>query len=86
MSVSVLRRIDHSQNMARAYELSIQPGLFGDVSIVRHWGRIGTAGQTKEFWFDTEAEAQKMQDDVLRQKQRRGYELITAFADHRSED
>jgi predicted DNA-binding WGR domain protein len=44
--------------MARRYELSVQLGLFGDVAVVRHWGRIGTAGQTKEFWFPTDMTAQ----------------------------
>jgi predicted DNA-binding WGR domain protein len=73
MSITVLQRIDHSRNMARSYELSVQPGLFGDVALTRHWGRIGTAGQTREYWFASEAEAVKEADQVLRQKMRKGY-------------
>ncbi|UEM18339.1 WGR domain-containing protein (plasmid) [Bradyrhizobium barranii subsp. barranii] len=37
-----LRRIDTTRNMRRFYLLSIQPTLFGGVSLIRNWGRIGT--------------------------------------------
>ncbi|MFP1132878.1 WGR domain-containing protein [Asticcacaulis sp. W401b] len=76
MTVQHLRRIDQARNMARSYEVSVQPGLFGDVAVVRHWGRIGTAGQSKEFWFTDEVQADEMIGAILRQKQRRGYELL----------
>lgn len=75
MSISILHRIDKDRNMMRAYELSVQPGLFGDVSVLRHWGRIGTVGQSKEYWFRDEAEAAHEADAILRQKRRRGYVL-----------
>lgn len=76
MSISILHRVDKALNMARRYELSVQPGLFGDVAVVRHWGRIGTIGQTKEFWFADEAGALSSAASVLRQKQNRGYRLL----------
>lgn len=75
MTITVLQRIDQGRNMARSYELSVQPGLFGDTALTRHWGRIGTAGQTKEYWFDTEAAATTEAESILRQKQRRGYRV-----------
>jgi predicted DNA-binding WGR domain protein len=75
MAISILHRIDQDRNMARAYELSVQPGLFGDVSVLRHWGRIGTIGQSKEYWFRDETEAAKEATAILRQKQKRGYIL-----------
>jgi predicted DNA-binding WGR domain protein len=75
MTISILQRIDKARNMARRYELSVQPGLFGDVSVLRHWGRIGTVGQSKEYWFRDEAEAAKEAAAILRQKQKRGYIL-----------
>lgn len=37
------RRVDVARNMARYYSLLLQPTLFGDMSLVRNWGRIGTA-------------------------------------------
>lgn len=78
MSITLLHRIDKTRNMARSYELSIQPGLFGDVSVLRHWGRIGAVGQSREYWFQNEGEAEEMAAAVLRQKQKRGYVLKVA--------
>jgi predicted DNA-binding WGR domain protein len=75
MAISILHRIDKDRNMARGYELSVQPGLFGDVSVLRHWGRIGTLGQSKEYWFRDETEAEHEAAAILRQKTRRGYVL-----------
>lgn len=77
MSIRILQRIDKTRNMQRGYELSIQPGLFGDVTVVRHWGRIGTVGQTREYWFQDEPEAAAMAEAVLRQKEKRGYVLMS---------
>ena len=80
MSIRVLHRIDKDRNMARGYELSVQPGLFGDVSVLRHWGRIGTVGQSKEYWFRDETEAAREAGAILRQKQKRGYVLLEQAA------
>lgn len=38
-----MRRIDPACNMRRFYRMSIQPDLFGGASLVREWGRKGTA-------------------------------------------
>jgi predicted DNA-binding WGR domain protein len=75
VAITLLHRIDNGRNMARSYELSVQPGLFGDVAVTRHWGRIGTAGQTRECWFDTEDAASKEAGIILQQKVRRGYQI-----------
>ncbi|WP_434057371.1 WGR domain-containing protein [Bradyrhizobium japonicum] len=32
--------------MRRFYALSTQLTLFGEMSLIRHWGRIGTSGKT----------------------------------------
>jgi predicted DNA-binding WGR domain protein len=73
MVATVLRKIDQTRNMARFYEIEVQPGLFGDVSVTRHWGRIGSNGQAKEHWFSTAAEAAELANKMARQKVRRGY-------------
>lgn len=41
-----MTRIDPQQNMARWYEIDVQPTLFGEHTVERHWGRIGAAGQS----------------------------------------
>lgn len=68
-----VERIAPEKNMARFYELAVQPTLSGEVSVVRAWGRIGTRGQQMVHIFDSESEAVSLFLDVLREKRRRGY-------------
>ena len=68
-----LSRVDPTKNMARFYELDVQIGLFGDVCVTRHWGRIGANGQGKEHWLDSEAKAIQLASKLERQKRHRGY-------------
>lgn len=68
-----MTRVDPEKNMARFYEIDVQPTLFGEVTVERHWGRIGAAGQSKTFWFDDEAAADLMANLVSAAKARRGY-------------
>ena len=53
-----LRRIGPEKNMARFYEISLQLALFGDVVVVRHWGRIGGGGRSMSVWEDNQAAAE----------------------------
>ena len=66
-------RRDAARNMARFYELSIEPTLFGDTCLIRRWGRIGTRGQMKTMSFAHEEEALALFSKIQRQKVRRGY-------------
>ncbi|MFV0303804.1 MAG: WGR domain-containing protein, partial [Paracoccus sp. (in: a-proteobacteria)] len=52
-----LKRIDPSLNMLRFYRMSVQPDLFGGVSLVRDWGRIGYRGQILVAQHDDEGRA-----------------------------
>ena len=62
-----------ARNMARFYALSIEPTLFGDVCLIRRWGRIATHGQMKAMSFSREDEAMALFAKIQRQKARRGY-------------
>ena len=66
-------RIAPEKNMARFYALAVQPTLFGEVSLVRAWGRIGTRGQQMVHLFDNESQAINLFLDVLCEKRKRGY-------------
>ncbi|TAT71426.1 WGR domain-containing protein [Rhizobium ruizarguesonis] len=68
-----IERIDPSKNMARFYALSIEPNLFGETSLVRSWGRIGSRGQQKIHVFDSETKAVDLLLSLLRRKRSRGY-------------
>ncbi|WP_245484986.1 WGR domain-containing protein [Ciceribacter ferrooxidans] len=68
-----LRRVDPERNMARFYLLTIQPTLFGGVSLIRNWGRIGTSGQVKIETYDRPDDADRAYRRLERIKRRRGY-------------
>ena len=71
-----LIRIESASNKHRFYRCAIWPGLFGDVSLVREWGRIGQPGQMHlDAQPDTLAARGKMQD-LVRRKERKGYRRI----------
>ncbi len=68
-----VERTDAGKNMARFYAMSIEPTLFGEVCVVRRWGRIGSGGQRMVHHFQREEEAVGLFLELLRQKRRRGY-------------
>ncbi|MFC3058579.1 WGR domain-containing protein [Paenirhodobacter populi] len=68
-----LNRIDPAQNMRRFYSLTIQPTLFGGVSIMRNWGRIGTRGQAMMQTFDDPQQAAVALERLACIKRSRGY-------------
>lgn len=72
-----VQRIDPAKNMARFYALSIEPTLFGDTSLIRNWGRIGTHGQWRVDLFAHETQAVDHFLELLRKKRRKGYTLVT---------
>ena len=73
-----VERIDPVRNMARFYALSIEPTLFGDTSLIRRWGRIGSRGQRLVHIFKTEPEAVDVFLELLRIKRGRGYRVKTS--------
>lgn len=59
--------------MARFYCLALQPTLFGEMSVIRTWGRIGTNGMSKVESFATGEGAAQALSRLERSKRRRGY-------------
>lgn len=68
-----LRRTEPEHNVARFYMLSLEPTLFGDVSLLRHWGRIGTLGRWKVEIFDSTEMATAALVRLASSKRKRGY-------------
>ncbi len=68
-----LVHVDPGVNMARFYGIELQPTLFGEVSVFRTWGRIGTNGQAMRVTYDNEAQAADALHKLEKQKCRRGY-------------
>ncbi|NUH64032.1 WGR domain-containing protein [Sulfitobacter sp. S0837] len=69
-----LTKIKPEANLRRFYCLEIVPGLFGDWGLVCNWGRIGSSGQLRTYWFGTEAEAKDARLQIHMKKAKRGYE------------
>ena len=66
-------RVDPARNMARFYMLSLEPTLFGEVAVLRHWGRIGTSGRQALSLYPTLAEAAGVLAGQVARRRRRGY-------------
>lgn len=71
--------------MRRFYAASVQPTLFGGVSVVRNWGRIGSSGRMRIETFDEADQADDALDKLIRTKRRRGYRSAEAMAGGRSD-
>lgn len=59
--------------MRRFYTATLQPTLFGGISVMRCWGRIGTAGRIMVETFDHDVNARCAFDKLIRAKRRKGY-------------
>jgi predicted DNA-binding WGR domain protein len=77
----MLHRHNLDMNVHRFYSMFVMCDLFGEWQLLREWGRIGSSGQIRTDRFSSEAQARAAYDTLLRQKQRRGYELIARIPD-----
>ena len=69
---SLMRR-NPDLNMARFYGITLQPTLFGEMSVIRTWGRIGTRGRERIDTFNEVSDARDHAERLEKQKLRRGY-------------
>jgi predicted DNA-binding WGR domain protein len=72
-----MHRTDPTRNMARFYQISIEASLFGDWTVVRRWGRIGSRGRTQLEFCENVGEASIRIEQIVHAKHRRGYRIIT---------
>lgn len=70
-----IERVDPDTNMYRFYRLRLMPDLFGGVSLLREWGRIGTQGRHRIELFEDAGRAVDAMVALYRAKQKRGYKL-----------
>lgn len=75
-----LERHDPDKNLHRFYQLFVTPGIFGDWSLVREWGRAGSPGTVRKDWFDTEEEACVAGEKLKAIKEKKGYQSKLAKA------
>jgi predicted DNA-binding WGR domain protein len=71
-----LIRHDAEKNMHRFYQMIVAPGLLGEWSLIREWGRVGSPGTVRKDWFDTEDEAINAGDKLRVIKEKKGYQSL----------
>ena len=76
MNQIYLERHDLDKTLHRFYQMFVTPGLFGDWSLVREWGRAGSPGTVRKDWFNTEEEAWVAGQKLRDAKQKKGYQSI----------
>lgn len=75
-----LQRIDPDRNIYRFYALDVERDLFGEWSLIRRWGRIGTRGRELVETFPDLQAACTAGERRRVMKERRGY-LDIKFVD-----
>lgn len=73
-----LERHDPDKNLHRFYQMFVTPGIFGDWSLVKEWGRAGSPGTVRKAWFDTEEEAWVAGLKLRAVKEKKGYQSVLA--------
>ncbi len=71
-----LIHVNPELNMARFYGIAVQPTLFGEVSVFRSWGRIGTRGRAMMVTYEDASQAAAALMKLDKQKRRRGYVAV----------
>jgi predicted DNA-binding WGR domain protein len=73
-----MTNIDPAKNKWRFYTVLIGRNLFGDWSITREYGRIGSPGRIAVESFATEQEARQAEQKRIRLRLRHGYSQVAA--------
>jgi len=68
-----LRRVDPARNMRRFYTIGLQPDLFGGCTLIREWGRLGSAGTIRHDGYPSEGAAVDALLVHVGRKERGGY-------------
>ncbi|WP_276153728.1 MULTISPECIES: WGR domain-containing protein [unclassified Sulfitobacter] len=69
-----LTQMNKASTDRRFYRIDLLPGLFGDWALVREWGKVGRAGQTRTDWYQDEAEAKDARFALHMKKAKVGYD------------
>lgn len=73
MRITYLTLHNADSNKHRFYQMFLVLGIFGDWGLVREWGRIGSGGQIRSDWFETEEQALNAGLKIRKSKINKGY-------------
>ena len=71
--MAFLTRTEAEKNLYRFYVVTVTPTLFGEWSLVREYGRIGSPGTVQLTRFEREQEAQQAEHRSIRRRLQHGY-------------
>ena len=65
--------ISPNENRYRAYTMYLAEDLWGNVCLVRAWGRIGYRPREKFYWPSTDEELTQLLQQTVQRRIRHGY-------------
>lgn len=71
-----LQRIRPQKNERRFYAVTVTTDLFGQVVLVRNWGRVSTGGRLRWDLYTDLSAAETSLRDLARRKRQRGYQEL----------
>jgi len=71
-----LQRIRPQKNERRFYTVTITSDLFGQVVLLRNWGRVSTGGRLRWDLYPDISTAEASLRDLARRKRQRGYQEL----------
>jgi predicted DNA-binding WGR domain protein len=74
----VLTRIDAARKLHRFYVVNLGPTLFGEWTLAREWGRIGSPGTVRTTSFERQQDAQKAEQRIIKRRLSHGYTVPAA--------
>jgi predicted DNA-binding WGR domain protein len=73
----LLTRTDASCNLHRFYVVQLTPTLFGEWTLMREWGRIGSPGTVRATSFERQADAERAEQHTIKRRLNHGYRIGT---------
>ena len=71
--MAYLTRVDPAANIHRFYKLELWPTLFGEIALVKEWGRIGSPGTVRSQTYEKIEAAREALAAAIARRHRRGY-------------
>lgn len=68
--------VDPTKNRRRFYTLAWQPGLWGEATLVRTWGRLGRRGRSLAKTYAGQESAEEEIGHLIRRRLQHGYWVV----------
>ena len=71
--MAFLTRTEPQKNLYRFYVVSVAPTLFGEWSVMREYGRIGSPGTVQTRTFERQQDAHRAEQRSIKRRISHGY-------------